>query len=458
MEQDLRLFIERVKKQNPMEVVHVQEEINPKYEISTLIMELEKARRYPLTIFDNVKGHDISVVTNVLAPRERLALAMDVHPKDLAAEFSKRINQRIEPVEVEEAPFRENVFVGSEVDLYKLPILTHFPIDAGPYITAGLVIAKDPVTGADTAGYHRMQLKGKDKLGISLHSRQRLWEYFRRSEELGKSLEASIVLGIHPNISMGSMALIPYDLGKFAAIGGLFGAPLEVARCKTVDLLVPAYAEVVIEGEIVAGERETEGPFAEFTNYACYRSTENVFKVKGIQYRTKPLFQDITPGMSSEHITIVAVQREGDVLNALNRTLPNVKSVHAPISACGLFHCYISMKKIAEGQAQQAIFTAFSVDHNLKMVVVVDEDVDVFDERQVLWAMATRLQADRGVTIIPQHMGMGCTLDPSSDDLSRTAKMGIDATKPLEGFAPTIEMSAEVQQNIRRFMGTFGLG
>ena len=457
MEQDLRSFIERVKQQNPLEVVHIQEEIDPKYEISTLIMELEKARRYPLTIFENIKGHDIFVVTNVLAPRERLALAMDVNPNDLAAEFSERINQRIEPVEVADAPFRENVFVGDEIDLYKLPILTHFPIDAGPYITAGLVVSKDPVTGADTAGYHRMQLKGKDKLGISLHSRQRLWEYFRRSEDMGKSLEATIVLGIHPNISMGSMALIPYDQGKFAAMGGLFGAPLEVARCKTVDLTVPAYAEVIIEGEIVAEEREAEGPFAEFTNYACYRSTENVFKVKAIQYRTKPLFQDITPAMSSEHITIVAVQREGDVLNALKRTLPNIKSVHAPISACGLFHCYISMKKIAEGQAQQAIFTAFSVDHNLKMVVVVDEDVDVFDERQVLWAMATRLQADRGVTIVPQHMGMGCTLDPSSDELSRTAKMGIDATKPLSGFAPTVEMSPEVQQKILRFMGSFGL-
>ena len=457
MEQDLRGFIERVQAGNPLEVVRIQDEIDPKYEISTLIMELEKSRRYPLIIFDNVKGHDLSVVTNVLAPRERLALAMEVPAADLAAEFSRRTGRRIEPVEVDDAPFRENLMVGSEVDLYKLPVLTHFPIDAGPYLTASLVIAKDPLTGAETGGYHRMQLKGKDKLGISLHSRQRLWEYFRRSEELGQSLEATVVLGVHPNISMGSMALVPYDLGKYAAMGGLFGAPLQVARCRTVDLLVPAFAEIIIEGEIVAGEREAEGPFAEFTNYACYRSTENVFRVKAIQYRTKPLFQDITPAMSSEHITIVAVQREGDVLNALKRTLPNIKNVHAPVSACGLFHCYISLKKIAEGQAQQAIFTAFSVDHNLKLVVVVDEDVDVFDERQVLWAIATRLQADKGVTVIPQHMGMGCTLDPSTDSLSRTSKMGIDATKPLSGFAPTVEMLPEVQEQVRRFMGSFGL-
>ncbi|HVJ49948.1 UbiD family decarboxylase [Desulfitobacterium sp.] len=457
MQQDLRSFMAQVEQGNSQEVVHIYEEIKPEYEISTLMMELEKAQRYPMVVFHNVKGHQIPVVTNVLAPRQRLAQGLGVAPEDLAAEFSRRINQRFEPRVIEEAPFQENVFFGEAANLYDLPILTHFPIDAGPYITAGLVVAKDPETGVETAGYHRMQLKGKDKLGISFHSRQRLWEYFRRAEERGQSLEAAIVLGIHPNISMGSMALVPYHLGKFGAMGGLFGAPLDVARCRSIDLCVPAYAEIVIEGEVLAGVREPEGPFAEFTNYACYRSTENVFKVKGIQYRTKPYFQDITPGISSEHITIVGVQREGDVLNALNRTLPNVKNVHAPASACGLFHCYISMKKIAEGQAAQAIFTAFSVDHNLKCVIVVDEDVDVFDERQVLWAVATRLQADKGVMIIPQHMGMGVTLDPSSDEFSRSSKMGIDATKPLSGFAPTVEISPEVQAQVRRFMPNFGL-
>ena len=209
---------------------------------------------------------------------------------------------------------------------------------------------------------------------------------------------------------------------------------------------------------MLAGVREKEGLFAEFTNYACFRSTENVFRVKAVQYRDQALYHDITPGMSSEHITIVAVQREGDVLTALNRSLPNIRAVHAPFSSCGLFHCYISMKKIAEGQPQQAIYTALGVDHNIKLVVVVDEDVDVFDEREVLWAMATRLQADRGVTVIPQHLGMGCTLDPSTDELSRTAKMGIDATKPLSGFAPKVAMNAQVQQAVRRLWPKLGIG
>ena len=185
------------------------------------------------------------------------------------------------------------------------------------------------------------------------------------------------------------MALVPYHKGKYGAIAGLFNEELEVGNCTKIDLQVPAYAEFVIEGEILANKREHEGPFAEFTNYACHRSTENLFKVKAIHYRENAIFHDLTPGLSSEHVTVVSIQREGDLLNALRQTLPNIKAVHAPLSACGLFHCYISMKKIAEGQASQAIFAAFAVDHNIKMVVVVDEDVDVFNEQEVLWAMAT---------------------------------------------------------------------
>ncbi len=449
MSQDWRVFLQDLEKEGA--VKHVTEEVKREYEITQLMMDLEKEHRYPVMVFDHVENSEFPVLTNILGTRERFAKAMGVKTKDVSMVFAKRIGNRIEEVKVvENPPFAAHCLTGDEIDLYQLPIPTHFPIDAGPYVTSGLCVAKDPESGAETLGFHRMQLKGKDKLGISLHSRQRLWEYFRRSEERGKNLEAAIVIGLHPNISLGSMALVPYDQGKYGAIAGLFGEPLEVAQCATVDLQVPAYAEIVLEGEILADVREKEGPFAEFTNYACYRSTENVFQVKAIRYRENAIYHDVTPGMSSEHVTVVAIQREGDVLKALHQTLPNVKAVHAPFSACGLFHCYISMKKIAEGQPQQAIYAAFAVDHNIKLVIVVDEDVDVFQEEEVLWALATRLQADHGVTILPQHLGMGVTLDPSTDELSRTSKMGIDATKPLSGFAPKIAMDPQIEAAVQR--------
>ena len=449
MSQDLRDFLKQADEKGV--VRHVTEEVKREYEMSTLMMDLDKEHRYPIVYFDKVENSEFPVVTNILGCRERFAEGLGVAADKVSETYAARIRNRIEDVKVvENAPFNAHTITGDDIDLYKLPIPTHFPIDAGPYVTSGLCVAKDPESGAETLGFHRMQLKGKDKLGISLHSRQRLWEYFRRSEERGESLKAAIVIGVHPNISLGSMALVPYDQGKYGAIAGLFGEPLEVAPCLHSDLMVPAYAEIVLEGEILADVREKEGPFAEFTNYACYRSTENVFKVTAIRYRENAFYHDITPGMSSEHVTVVAVQREGDVLNALHQTLPNIKAVHAPFSACGLFHCYISMKKIAEGQPQQAIYAAFAVDHNIKMVVVVDEDVDVYNEEEVLWALATRLQADKGVTILPQHLGMGVTLDPSTDELSRTSKMGIDATKPMSGFAPKIEMDEEVEKAVKR--------
>lgn len=449
MSQDLRDFLRQAEKKGA--VRHVTEEVKREYEITTLMMDLDKEHRYPIVCFDQVKNSEFPVVTNILGCRERFAEGLGVTADKVSETYATRIRRRIEEWKVvKNPPFYAHTVTGDDIDLYKLPIPVHFPIDAGPYVTSGLCVAKDPESGAETLGFHRMQLKSKDKLGISLHSRQRLWEYFRRSEERGESLKAAIVIGVHPNISLGSMALVPYDQGKYGAIAGLFGEPLEVAPCIHSDLMVPAYAEIVLEGEILADVREKEGPFAEFTNYACFRSTENVFKVTAIHYRDNAFYHDITPGMSREHVTVVAVQREGDVLNALHQTLPNIKAVHAPFSACGLFHCYISMKKIAEGQPQQAIYAAFAIDHNIKTVIVVDEDVDVYNEEEVLWALATRLQADKGVSILPQHLGMGVTLDPSTDDLSRTSKMGIDATKPLSGFSPKIELDAEVEKAVQR--------
>lgn len=456
MSQDLREFLGTFEHLFPHQVLRIDREMAPVFEPSALIMELDRIKHYPLVYFKRIAGSSFPLVANVLATRQRLAMAMDVSPESAAAAFAERIKTAIPSKLIPEAPFQANRLAAEEVDLNHFPILTHFPVDAGPYITAGLVTAKDPRSGADTCGYHRLQLKGPNKLGISLHSRQRLWEYLRRAESAGHNLEAAVVIGAHPAVSLGSMALIPYDQGKFARIGGLLGEPLRITPCRDIDVEVPTFAEIVIEGEILADRHEPEGPFAEFTNYASYRSTENIFMVKSVQYRDQALYQSITPAMSADHVTIVSVQREGDLLRALTQTLPNIKEVHAPLSACGLFHCYISMEKIAEGQPTQAILAALAVDHNIKLVIVVDADVDVFDETQVLWAMATRVQADRDVLIIPQNQGMGCTLDPSTDELSRSAKMGIDATKPLSGFARGIDPDPAAQAKARQLLRELG--
>jgi UbiD family decarboxylase len=197
---------------------------------------------------------------------------------------------------------------------------------------------------------------------------------------------------------------------------------------------VPAQAEFIIEGEILAGVREDEGPFGEFTGYSSHNSTRHVVKVKAITHRRDAIYQDIVPGLSQEHNSMLAVPAEPRMLDVLQRVVPSVKDVAYPFSGACRFHCYVSMKKIAEGQPKTAIFAAFAEDTSLKLAVVVDEDIDVRDEEEVLWAIATCMQADRGVFVIPGCMG--AMLDPSSNE-GITAKMGIDATRPLVGWKAT---------------------
>jgi len=365
-----------------------------------------------------------------------------VSEPDLASEYARRIKDHVKPVVVSEAPFRYRVVTGDDVDLSRLPIPLYFPDDAGRYLTAGMLVARDPDTGVETEGYHRFQLKGRDRMGVSLHSRRRMFEYQRRAESHGENLPCAVVLGLHPLVSMGSLAYPPPDVGKFEVVGGLFGEPLQVAPCTSTDLCVPAAAEIVIEGEILAGKREPEGPFGEFTGYFSRRSTEHVFVARAIAMRERPWFQSIGSGRAGDHITTLGLVREAEILNALGRVVPNVKAVHVPLSGASAFTAFVSIKQTRPGEAKHVIPIVLGVDHYLKLVVVVDDDVDVFDESDVLWAVATRMQADQDLVVISGSLG--AMLDPSADDRGITAKLGVDATRPLgEAFPEKLVMSAE---------------
>jgi UbiD family decarboxylase len=228
---------------------------------------------------------------------------------------------------------------------------------------------------------------------------------------------------------MGSLAYPAPDVGKFEVVGGLFGAPLEVAPCATIDLQVPAAAEIVIEGEILPGVREPEGPFGEFTGYYSRRSTEHVFVASAIAMRERPWFQSIGSGRAGDHITTLGLVREAEIHNAVSRVIPNVTGVHVPLSGTSSFTAYVAIKQSRPGEAKHVIPIVLGVDHYLKLVIVVDDDIDVFDEADVLWAVATRMQADRDLVTIAGSLG--AMLDPSADERGITAKLGIDATRPF---------------------------
>ena len=456
--QSLRGFLKMVERDYPDQILRVSGAVDTRFEMTSVVFELERAGKNPVVIFEKPAGFNIPVVTNVAANRRLLAACLGVEPGQLPTAFRERCQKYLPCEVVSEAAWNDVVIEGEDVDLYKLPIPLQFSVDGAPYITAGQISARDPVTGVDTTGFHRLMLKGKNRLGVSLHSRRRMYEFHRRAEERGQSLPAVITIGTHPLHYMGSMVYAyPPNVRKFEIIGGLFGEPYRLARSGIEDLEVPAGAEIVIEGEILAGVHEPEGPFGEFTGYASYRSTQNVFVAKRVRMRADAMYQCVTSGMSKDHILVSCVTREGEILNALRRNLPNVKNVHVPHTTCGAFVAFISMKKTADGEPQMAIMATLGTELYTKYVIVVDDDVDIFDLNDVMWAVATRVRAEKDIFFIPG--AKAAILDPTSDPQNFTVtKMGIDATRPSgRDFAERLVISDEQRAKARKILEGAGM-
>jgi UbiD family decarboxylase len=456
--QSLRGFLGMVERDFPDELLRIRVPVRTHLDITSLVFELERAGRSPVVVYENVEGYSMPVVTNVAGNRLLLAACLGVRPVELPLAFRERCQSYVPCEVVGDAPWNDIVIEGDAVDLTRLPIPLHFSVDAAPYITAGQIAARDPVSGVDTTGFHRLMVKSKNRMGVSLHSRRRMHEFHQRAEERGHALPAVITLGVHPLHYMGSMVYAyPPHVRKLEIIGGLFGEPYRVARCGIQDLDVPFGAEIVIEGEILAHVKEPEGPFSEFTGYASYRSTDNVFVAHRIRMRRDALYHSVASGMSQDHILVSCITREGEILNALRRHLPNVLAVHVPHRTCGAFMAFIKMRKRAQGEPQQAILTALGTEFYTKYVIVVDEDVDIYDMSDVMWAVATRVRAEADIVMVPGCKG--AILDPTSDPETFTVtKMGIDATRPTgRDFAERLVISEEQRVRVRGILEAAGV-
>jgi UbiD family decarboxylase len=468
--QSLRSFLSMVETEHPDELLRIRQPVDTRFDMTAVVYELERVGKSPVIIFENphppanglfansMSANGMPVVTNVAGNRKLLAACLGVGVDNLPSAFRERSQKYIPCELVQEAAWNDVLIEGDDLDLTKLPIPLQFSVDGGPHSTAGQLSARDPVTGVDTTGFHRFMLKGKNRLGVSLHSRRRMYEFQRRAEERGTSLPAAITIGTHPLHYMGSMVYAyPPHVRKLEIIGGLFGEPYRVARCSVGELEVPAGAEIVIEGEILAETREPEGPFGEFTGYASYRSTQHVFVAHRIRMRRDAMFQSVTSGMSKDHILVSCITREGEILNTLRRNLPNVRAVHVPHTSCGAFTAYISMKKIADGEPQTAIMAALGTEFYTKHVIVVDDDVDIFDTNDVMWAVATRVRPDKDIFFIPG--AKGAILDPTSDPENFTVtKMGIDATRPAgRDFAERLVIPDDQRARARTMLAAAGV-
>src|SRR5579859_2471699 len=440
----LRAFLDQVAADDPGALLRVKERVNLDYDPTAVVMEMERDGRAPVVWFERVGDSPFPVIANLFGSRRRYALALGVPTERLIEEWAARNDRTIDPAVRKTGPIHDVVVTGKDVDLGILPIMRHFENDAGPYITNGIIVAKDPDTGVRNTSFHRMQVKDKTRLGTSLHSRRHLWNYALRAEERGEDMPIAIVIGAHPLFTFGALWKGPISSDEYAVTGGLMGTPLEITRAKTVPVEVPTEAEIVLEGKLLAKVREPEGPFAEFTGYASERSTQHVIEITAITHRKGAIYQDIIPGISDEHTSLLAVPSEARLLRTLRQHFPNTTAVSYPKSGTCRLHAHIALRNPAPGQAKNAAAVAFGDDLSLKLVIVVDDDVDVHDDSEVLWAMATRMQADEDIDII-RH-AMGAILDPSNH-AGMTSKMIIDATRPSSDFAQRHTLPSDAVRN-----------
>ncbi|HDD55404.1 MAG TPA: UbiD family decarboxylase [Chloroflexi bacterium] len=450
---DLRSFLDFLRREHPEEILEIKSQVDLEYDMTTYVMELERKGKFPLLFFHDVKGYPFPVVVNTFASRRRIGHGIGLEEKELISGWKARSSDRIPPQPIEDAPVKEVIQLGDEVDLNNYPIPVHFEIDGGRYITGGVAIAKDPDTGVGNLNFTRMQVHGPRTLGASMHSRGDLWDFQRRQEERGKPLEIAVAIGVHPAISVAGATNLPITEDEMALAGALMGEGVPVVQAETVDLLVPAQAEMIIEGQILPNTFEDEGPLGEYTGYASSRSTRNVFQVTAVTHRKDMIYQDIVPGASAEHLNLSKVSRIPRTFDSVKAVFPNVVDMNYPMSGTH-YHCYVSLKQTIEGQARQVMMLIFGLDPYIKHIIAVDSDVDVFDEKQVLWALATRFQADRDLFVVP---GLPSNLlDPSLEG-KVGAKMGMDATMGLDTPAIPIQISSESIQKIRKELKDLGL-
>lgn len=401
----------------------IRENVSLKHELAAIAKRLDGEKA---TLFPRPGGHAMPVVSGLVSRRAWIAEAMGVTEADLLTTFRKAAENPIAFKEVTDAPVR--AVVHERPDIQKLlPIPTHSEHDSGAYITAGLVIARNPKTGIQNVSINRIQVNSPDRMALLMLPRH-LHAYFRAAEEAGAALDVAVVIGVDPLTLLASQAVMPIDHDELEIAGALHGAPLRVVKCMTSEVRVPADAEIVIEGRILPGVREPEGPFGEFPKYYSPQEKREVIEVQRITHRKNALFHTIVPA-EKEHLYLGGIPREATILSLLQRSFPGVRDVHLATGGVCRYHLYVQLRKTKEGEAKNAIMAAFGAHYDIKQVIVVDEDVDVHDPEQVEWAVATRFQADRDLVTVTG--ALGSILDPSTDE-GISAKMGLDATKPLK--------------------------
>lgn len=415
---DLRAFLADLGN----DLLKLGQAFDPKYEMAALLREMPA--NGPAVLFENVSRHPgARVVGNLVASRQRVARALDTSEAELNAIYLQRTRQGIAPILTTDAPVKEVCHL-APLDLGSLlPVLTHYAGDGGPFITTGVVLCHDPVSGRRGMGIHRMMVKGGRRLGILL-ANPPLSAFLAAAETAGRPLDIAVALGVEPALLIAAVVKTgPQGPDKMDLAGALRGAPVELTRAETVPVDVPARAEAIIEGRVLPGVREPEGPFGENTGY-YFTNNSPVVEVTAVTHRRDFIYPALCP-WTADVDSLLSLAAGTELLGQLRTQMAGIADLDLTTGTCG-FTAVIALNKARATDVRRLIHLVFGMDKRVKLVTVVDDDVDIRNPREVSWALATRFQPDRDTVILS---GMeGYVIDPSCG-AGTGSRMGMDATR-----------------------------
>ena len=410
-------------------LVRVRSEVDPAYQLASIAAKFERGPR--AVLFENVKGSRYPVFTGLYWSRELLgdlfgrpAIALPQHVSACIRDWQQR---PIAPVVVDKGPVLQ--VSEATVDLSQLPIPVHAELDGGPYFDAGVVITKDPETGVRNTSIQRFMVIGKDQLAINIDAGRHLEICLGKAAAFGQPLPITLNIGVGPGLHFAAATpaeAAPMGTDELGIASQFHGRPLELVAGTVSSVEMVADAMFALECEMVPGELHEEGPFAEVTGYYASVAPRPLVRVRKIHRRRQPIFQTILSG--AEVFNSVGLLGEANVLALLQKQVPGVRDVYFSHGGCGFYHAVVQIAPKRAGWARQALMAAFAAFPPLKMVTVVDDDVDIRNAADVEWAMATRLDPKHGIMVIDNVFGHG--LNPTFPDYLGS-KVGFDATRPF---------------------------
>jgi 2,5-furandicarboxylate decarboxylase 1 len=424
---DLRSYIDRLSHEGKLTTIN--KPVGLIHELANVSATLARQGGQAV-LFNQLKEADEvypwRIFANAVVDSSTAALALDCQVSEIIDRMSYALdptNAVAPELTAEQPAWMENVLTGDDIDLHKIPIPTHGLHDGGPFITGGVVVTKDPVGGRGNLSYNRMQVLGKHTFGFNVNEWRHVMQFYKVQQAKGERLQVAVVIGIDPAISIAGGAR--YDDDELCIAGAIRNKPIAVHKGLTVDIDIPVNAEIVIEGYLPPNIRKPEGPLAEFHGYYGELWESPVFEVTAVCFRNNPIFQTIVPGWD-EHIYIGNVlPREPLLLRFVKHVSQNITGLHIPPYGNG-FSAIVQLKKSNPGEPYNVAMGAFTAHVNIKQVIVVDPDVNIYDSADIQWALTNRVDWSKDIFMV--RGAQGHEMDPTADSRGVHTKIGIDAT------------------------------